>query len=246
MGLLETSRGCGYHCLFCFQGMYGRKRRLRSLSLVVSDLERVIAWGAKSLYFMDLEFTLDRERILELCGRMASRKISITWCCQTRADHVDAELLSKMRAAGCRLIHFGLETANSRLLERIGKGMTPDRAVEAVRLCREAGIETAGFFLFGLPGETARDRQATVRLALALGLGYASFHVAAPYPGTRMGGSGVDRPCLEEHHIGLLARDVRRALLRFYLRPSYLAGHLRSRGWKNLWSGLRLWGEFIR
>ena len=199
----------------------------------MSDLARLIAWGAKSIYFMDLEFTLDRDRTMELCERMAGRKMLRPWCCQTRADHVDPELLSKMRAAGCRLIHFGLETASQRLLERIGKGMSPDRADEAVRLCREAGIETAGFFLFGLPGETERDRRSTVNLALGLGLNYASFHVGRPpcpepaWPGPVPGWTG---PVWEEHDIGLLARDVRRALMRFYLRPSFLVHCLRSRG----------------
>ena len=255
LAVLETSRGCPHGCVFCLKTMYGSSVRTRPLDRVLMDVDSVVSdWGARSVYFIDLEFTLLRDRALALCRELVRMKPEFQWCCQTRVDAVDMELLTAMKRAGCALVHFGLETGSPGLLEATKKRTTVRQAEEAVNMCRRLGIRTACFFLFGLPGETARDRRAAVSLARRLNPTYASFHPAAPYPGTPMGPAEGFRPspgvffapCLPEHRLDALSRVVRRAWLSFYLRPGYMAGRVRDTSPRMLLHGLRHFRDFIR
>lgn len=55
-----------------------------------------------------------------------------------------------------------------------------------MKLIHQSGIETACFFIMGFP-ESGRDEMRNiVQLAKRLNPTYALFHVAAPYPGTKL------------------------------------------------------------
>lgn len=254
LALVETSRGCPFNCSFCFKAMYGSGVRYKSVERVLAEIEdNVQGWGARYVYFMDLEFTMDRERILELCRGLVELNLDFEWCCQTRVDSVDPELLKEMKKAGCRLVHFGVETGSIELLKATGKKITMEQARKAIGWCGKAGLETACFFLFGLPGERAADRKATTAFARALNPTYASFHAAAPYPGTKLseaGGSGYPEGapgyCLEEHDLSLLKREIRRAFLSFYLRPKYATARLSETGLRENLRKISLFLEFIK
>ena len=45
----------------------------------------------------------------------------MVWICETRYDVVDAELLELMFRAGCREVHYGLETADEQLFLDVAK-----------------------------------------------------------------------------------------------------------------------------
>jgi len=251
LAVLETSRGCPFSCSFCMKTMYGRGVRFKSLDRVLNEIRSVASYGARHIYFMDLEFTLDREYTKILCRELAELNTGIRWCCQTRADTVDADLLRTMRKAGCVLIHFGVESGAPLVLASTGKNIRLEQIQAGVQACREAGIETACFFLFGLPGETEADRRTTIRFARELNPTYASFHIAAPYPGTALhqfAGSSEPFPaCLRgEHEAALLARSVRKAYFSFYLRPSCLIARLRAGTPADKWKQIKLFVEFVR
>jgi anaerobic magnesium-protoporphyrin IX monomethyl ester cyclase len=251
LAVLETSRGCPYDCRFCLKTMYGQGVRYKPLDAVLADVEYAIGrQGFKKIYFMDLEFTINRDRIIDLCGRLASLRLDFQWCCQTRVDQVDPDLLAVMVKAGCRLIHFGVESGSPRLLSDSGKGITTDQAEKALSWCRQAKIQTACFFLFGLPSETPEDRQASINLARRLNPDYVSFHVAAPYLGTALAlDASVEtafNPCLPEHNLDVLGRVAGSAMAGFYLRPRYIWNRLVRHGLKGVKQQLALFRELAR
>jgi radical SAM superfamily enzyme YgiQ (UPF0313 family) len=249
MGVLETSRGCPFRCGFCLKTMYGPGYRTKSVDRVYREAALVKASGGRSVYFIDLEFTLDRRRTLDLCR--ALEPLALPWCCQTRVDQVDPEMLAAMAKAGCRLVHFGIESGAPEVLARTGKGITLAQARSAILRSRRSGIRTAAFFLFGLPGETETDRRRTIRAALDLDPDWASFHVAAPYPGTLLGrergaASGTEPEEGNSAPPALVVRAVRRGWLRFYLRFTPLARALFSSGPAGLARQGALWWDFFR
>jgi len=228
MAILETARGCPHACVFCLKAMYGEGIRKKPTDRVIEEVRQVRSLGYRSIYFIDLEFCLDRERTLKLCAGL--RRVGITWCCQTRVDDVDEEMLRQMAVSGCRLIHFGVESGAPAIRERVKKNITTVQTENAVRWARSAGIATACFFLFGFPGESLADRIETEKLARKLNPAYASFHRVTPYPCTAMGGcASRTKPWWE--NTGELSRrdnEIRRAYLRFYLRPSRVAEFIRN------------------
>jgi anaerobic magnesium-protoporphyrin IX monomethyl ester cyclase len=66
----------------------------------------------------------------------------------------------------------------------MGKRASVEEGIEAVRLFRQAGIETAGFFIVGYPGESEESINQTLALAVSLPLTEISINVPFPLPGS--------------------------------------------------------------
>ena len=252
--LLEASRGCPFSCAYCSLLMYGRRVRFRSPQKVADDVAAAIEkGGARCGYFIDLEFTVNRKWVLAVSAELERRRFDFPWCVQTRADTVDREMLGAMRRAGCRLIHFGVETGSPEVMKAIDKRMDLEEVVQAIRWTKEVGIESACFFMVGMPGETETQMEETIRFSQRLNPTYASFHVATPYPGAPWYPSSGAPPGLPyaESFPGalpkpILTRMARRGTRRFYLRPAYIASRVR-RGNPRSWARqARLFMSFAR
>lgn len=252
LALLETSRGCPHSCSYCYQGMYGwRQYRRKPLEKVLNEIDIIVnTSGPKSLFFIDLEFTLDRSFVQKICSHIIEKGYRLRWSCQTRADTVDRELLKKMKEAGCRLIHYGVETGSERILASINKKIRLADIREGISATKVSGIETACFFMFGFPGETLSDMEETIKLALELNPTYASFHIASPYPGTALYSAGnfsemFPEAYTHEHSSEVLKGMVRKAFKRFYLRPAYIKQLVLNTSPASLKRQFRLFREFI-
>ena len=232
--ILESSRGCPYQCNFCYLGMYGTRYRQKSIQRVIDEIKYVTKrFNVKNVYFMDLEFGLNRSYLNSFCNALIREKIDIQWCCQTRVTDLDREALRLMRNSGCSLIHFGVEAGSDRILKQIGKKIQISDCITVVKMAREEGIRTALFMNFGFPGETKEEMESTINLAILLNPTYAAFHLIVPFPGTDFARE-VDLdpeafPVNEYPHYNFVGHDLktlksvlRKAYLRFYLRPTYV------------------------
>src|SRR5271166_5485733 len=79
--------------------------------------------------------------------------------------NVGRELLKTMKESGLRLLVFGYETGNQRILHNIKKGMRVDIARRFSKDCHELGIVIHGTFILGLPGETKETIEETIKFA---------------------------------------------------------------------------------
>ncbi|MCD6405544.1 MAG: radical SAM protein [Planctomycetes bacterium] len=233
--LFEATRGCPYQCTFCSKVMYGDAFRRKTAEQVCREIDYALEHtGVESAYFIDLEFTVAGDLAEAISRHLVEIGSPIEWCCQTRADRVDADLLKLMREAGCRLIHVGVESGSQKVLESSGKNTSKEAILRGVREIRAAGIETLAFFMFGLPGETDADREESIRFALELDPTYASFHFATPYPGSRLFETSGFKVAADLSFplvppgadLADLKRWVRRGLRRFYLRSGYVYHHV--------------------
>ena len=156
--VLEGSRGCPYPCTFCSRVIQGKPLRRKTAEQLGREVETAVGqFGVRTIYFIDLEFTASRELVEEVCRFLLARRISVRWCCQTRADQVDEPLLRLMKQAGCRLIHFGVETGSPRIAELSKKHISLEQQRQGVELARQVGMDTLCFFLLGYPGETEEE-----------------------------------------------------------------------------------------
>jgi radical SAM superfamily enzyme YgiQ (UPF0313 family) len=193
MGLVMTSRGCPYRCAYCFsETMWGRRVRRRTVEAVVEEMDSVAGrYGTAQFTFKDDCFTLDQAWVARLCELLLERGGRWVWDCVTRVDLIDRELLELMRKAGCNSIKVGLESGSSRMLRLMDRGQDLDAILEAAALLRSSGIHWTAYFMTGLPGETAEDAQATVRLMHQVKPDFASLSTYEPLPGTRLFAEGV-------------------------------------------------------
>lgn len=256
--LLEMSRGCASECNFCLLKTYGDGVRKKSVPRLLAEIEDACSRGVRKAYFIDLEFTVLRKQALELCDALIARDLDFEWCCQTRFDLVDDELLERMKRAKCTLIHFGVEAGSDAALSKLNKGIDMAAIREGMRRVKKAGIRTATFFLFGFPESTEKDMDDVEAFARELAPDYPLFHVAAPYPGTALHERvKKDRslkfsddslfPEAVEAALNLrdLKRLTRRAYLRYYLRPGYVLGRIAKGDWGGLLGQARLFWSFV-
>jgi anaerobic magnesium-protoporphyrin IX monomethyl ester cyclase len=250
------SRGCPAGCKFCIKHVnYQYTVRLRSPQKLVEELALLKDLGIHHVQMYADLFTASREQVMELCQRMQSNQLNMTWTCNSRVDFVDQELLGEMAKAGCMLIAWGIESANQAVLKRAHKGYRLEQAGEALTWARQAGIMNWGYFIIGLPGETVESIQETIQLSKRLPLDIALFHVAAPYPGTpfffEVLENGWFRPGTNWEEVDMDAGTVldypnlkaeellywqRRAFREWALRPRPMFTYLKS---MNTWQGMK-------
>lgn len=165
MGLpVISSRGCPFACSFCAsKSFWGRRYRVRSADNVLAEIERNRAAGVMEFMFEDDNFTLHRERALEICDGLIAMG-SPRWQCASRAETlIDEELCRRMRQAGCHTVWLGIETLSQATLDRIAKHTTVGRQMLGVETAERAGINTMSQFIIGLPEDTLADIEETAR-----------------------------------------------------------------------------------
>lgn len=184
---LLSSRGCPYNCSFCFKGIVGRTYRQRSPANIVAELRQLIAqYGVRHYYFFDDLFTINVPRLDALMDAFLDEGLDIRWQCLARVDRVQPDILQKMYRAGCREIHYGIESGNLEILAATAKHIKLDQVEQAVTWTEDAGIAAKGYFMLGLPGDNEQTMQQTIEFAASLPLSEAMFSIATPFPGTRL------------------------------------------------------------
>lgn len=190
LGMISTSRGCPYNCIFCSQRLIsGRRYRYRSTENVINELDFLINHcNQTSCMFVDDYFTANPERVTELCSEIRKRRLheKASFAAQVRADSLKPEILREMRSSGFNSLSFGLETASENLMTLIDKGETIAEIIHGAKLAVKEGFNIEGVFIFGFPGETLKDRLRCFRLAREIGLARVRVNNVIPYPGTRL------------------------------------------------------------
>jgi len=184
-----TSRGCPYNCTFCTEPlMYGRTTRFRSAQNVVDEVQDFHdRHNINHFIFVDDTLTTRKERIMEMCALLKERKLDITWEGWTHVNTVTPDLLVEMHDAGLRRLSFGIESGNAEVLHSLKKNSTLPRIREAYKWAKQAGIETRGSVILGLPGDTRESAQETIDFVVGLKeCDHAYFNIAMPYPGTEI------------------------------------------------------------
>jgi radical SAM superfamily enzyme YgiQ (UPF0313 family) len=152
--VLLTSRGCPAHCTFCSASrMFPGGVRYRSMDHIKAELDLLVATKRmEALKLFDSTFTSGRGHVAAFCDMIGP--YDILWECEVRADTVDRRMLADMKRAGCAYINVGLETANRALSAKTAKNISAEQVEQCLEWCREAGIKTKVFMIFGHPGQT--------------------------------------------------------------------------------------------
>ncbi len=182
-----TSRGCPYHCIFCDKSIFGSKWRARSSQNVLEEIEEIVKdFKIKSIIIYDDLFTLNKQRVIEICQGILERGLRVEWKCEGRVDRVDAEMLRWMKKAGCSLIAYGVESGNQIGLDYLQKKITLAQIRQAFELTHKAGIRPMAYFILGIPVETFEQGLKTIEFARELKPEYAQFSILSPYKGTKL------------------------------------------------------------
>jgi len=150
--LVSTARGCPYNCSFCVVPYYyGKKIRYREVGEIIEELRAVSQYVDEVFFHTDL-FTFRKDYVLELCDQIRREQINLQWICNSRVDTFDKEMAEAMKAAGCWMISFGVESGNQDILDLCEKKITLEQSRRAVQICHDEGLVSIGHFVLGFPG----------------------------------------------------------------------------------------------
>ncbi len=187
-GFLLTSRGCPYPCIYCSQTLrqtFGRAFRSNSPARVAEDMERLERdWGVNAIFIEDDVFTFDMDRTREICDEYRKRRLSVRWVCQTRGDALDADLVDRMKQAGCAGVTFGVESGSDRVLKVLKKQESAAEMLAGAELVKKAGLALTCYYMIGNPTETKEEALETLRFAKKIGSHVIQCAFFTPYPGS--------------------------------------------------------------
>jgi radical SAM superfamily enzyme YgiQ (UPF0313 family) len=108
-------------------------------------------------------FTINHHWLRDYAAEMKRRSLRIPFECISRADRLNAEMLDLLAELGCFRIWIGSESGSPRILKAMDRGIKLDQVRNSVNLCRERGIESGLFLMWGYEGEEVEDVEATIK-----------------------------------------------------------------------------------
>jgi len=205
---MTSSRGCASKCSFCcLHNISHRCWRQRSSKKVVDEIEYVAKkypW-VSTIQFIDDNFTLSNQRVIEICKEIIKRGIKLDFKCQGRIKPVSAEMFKWMEKAGFIEICFGIETGSARMLKSIHKDITPEDCIKTFKLLKDyPKIKPVKFLMVGFPGETLETVDESIETSIKLHkIIKMDFFLASPlwiYPGTEVYDYGKSKGWIDDSY----------------------------------------------
>jgi B12-binding domain/radical SAM domain protein len=175
---IEIGRGCPWACKFCQTPfLMGGRMRYRSVESTVRYAQIAKNMGLRDLRFITpVSFAYGSEdgrttnpqavkELLKGVTKIFGREHVFfgSFPSEVRPESVTAEMLElvKRYCANDNII-IGAQSGSERMLKDIHRGHTVNDVVHAVKLILEFGFTANVDFIFGMPGETQDDIEATL------------------------------------------------------------------------------------
>lgn len=158
-----NSRSCPFNCSFCSEKALWGKYRKKDSKRIVEELKKLHQKHHSQLFlFAD---SLINPIINDLSEEIIKSGISLYWDAFLRADKHVCNTKNTMywRRAGFYRARLGVESGSQRVLELMGKKITPNQMKEALACLAYAGIKTTTYWVVGYPGETEADFLETLK-----------------------------------------------------------------------------------
>jgi anaerobic magnesium-protoporphyrin IX monomethyl ester cyclase len=198
--VVETSRGCTYDCSFCsIIEMRGRNFHTWTTERVVADIADARRRGARAIFIVDDNITLNVARFRTLCDAIIDAGLNdVDYIVQAMTSSIAAAgdpLAAAMRRAGFRYVFLGIENileedlqflrAAAKNARREGGRRTGSATLRAIEVLHRHGMYVVGGLIVGNPDDT--------RASIEANLAFARQHIdwpyiqhPTPYPGTPM------------------------------------------------------------
>lgn len=198
--IVETSRGCTFDCSFCsIVEMRGRNFHTFDFTRVLADLSDARRHGARAIFLVDDNITLNVPRFEALCQAIIGAGLNdvhyiVQAMTSSIANHGET-LAPLMRKAGFRYVFLGIENvldddlaflrASAKNARRQAGRRTGNATLDAINRLHEAGLSVVGGIIVGNPGDTRESVEANLAFARAH-VDWPYIQHPTPYPGTPM------------------------------------------------------------
>lgn len=191
LATMQTVRGCTARCTFCsVRNFNGFGVRTHSPDRVLKEIEILYKkFGIKHIDFVDDDFTVSRERVIQICKMLIERNYNLTWSIGNgvRLGTLDDELLTYMADSGCTYFSLGIESGDDSMLKEMKKPLTLKILnKKAPLLEKHSRIYYRANFITGYPGETPDQLNRTFECAENFSWDWCLFSLCKPLPDTEL------------------------------------------------------------
>ncbi len=184
---------CTYCCNLALAKVYGRERnttRYRSVSrciaIIKDALERYPLLPHQLVVFNDDLFTLNRKWLREFLNSY-KREIGIRFMCCTRSNIASKDLFMELKEGCCYRVMMSIESGNEFIRNKIMKrGISQEQIYNSFKWAHEAGLETNGACMIGMPFETKEMIWDTIRTQAKTNTTSLGVNIFYPYSGTEL------------------------------------------------------------
>ena len=213
--VVETSRGCTFDCSFCsIIEMRGRNFHPYPIDRVLADIADARVHGARAIFLVDDNITLDVERFASLCEAIVEAGFHDTeYFVQAMtaplAQH-GARLAPLMRRAGFRYVFLGIENvldddlkflkAKAKNARREHGRTVGNASIEAIEHLHRHGMYVVGGLIVGNPDDTRESIETNLAFAREY-VDWPYIQHPTPYPRTPMTRDFRDRGLIVDEDI---------------------------------------------
>ena len=184
---VSFSRGCPWKCTFCGSPKFwGKKIRFHSPENFVRHLEILHDKGVTFFYVSDDNFTINKNRVIEICKRILEKDLKIVWVAISRVSYIDEDILYWMRKAGCTQISYGVESGSEKIRDLLNKKIKTEEIKNAFALTHKYGIIARAYFIYGSPEESWETIQETIDLIHQIKPLICVLYILEIYPGAKL------------------------------------------------------------
>jgi anaerobic magnesium-protoporphyrin IX monomethyl ester cyclase len=198
--VIETSRGCTYDCSFCsIIEMRGRNFHTYSLERVLADIRDARDHGARTLFLVDDNITLNVRRFEELCHAIIEARLDkLDYFVQAMTSAIASHgktLAPLMRRAGFRYVFLGIENilegdlqflrATAKNTARVNGSNAGNATLRAIDWLHRNKMYVVGGLIVGNPDDTRESIEANLAFARRY-VDWPYIQHPTPYPHTPM------------------------------------------------------------
>jgi anaerobic magnesium-protoporphyrin IX monomethyl ester cyclase len=195
---LYTSLGCPYTCSFCMINIINRTDSSENISsqdsnifrwwtpeFIIKQFDYFAKQGVKNIKIADELFVLNPNHFMKICDMIIERKYDFNIWAYSRIDTCKPEYLDKLKKAGVNWLGLGIENPSSVIRKEVHKDAFKNvKIIDIIDSIRNAGINVAANYIFGLPEETKESLEFTYNFAEETNTEMVNFYSAMAYPGS--------------------------------------------------------------
>ena len=157
VGSTDATRGCKHLCRHCpIVPVYGGTFRAIPIDVVMGDVRAQVAAGAEHISFGDPDFFNGPTHARRIVEAVAKEFPRLTYDVTIKIEHIlrHVDMLGLLRDTGCLMITSAVESIDDEVLVKLRKGHTRADFIDAVGLCKQAGVTLAPTFVPFTPWTT--------------------------------------------------------------------------------------------
>lgn len=150
---IQTRRGCIFNCAYCtYKSLSGDSFRLRPISHVLGDIQKIAENGFDSFMFVDSVFDHPRHYYKDLVSAILEVGNMPVWGAWL-SESIPLDSFEDLYQAGCRWVDFSPDVITEEGWRLMGKGGYLKQLWPAVKKARKTGLTVGINFFSAAPGE---------------------------------------------------------------------------------------------